>query len=331
MDPLAVRQKNDPHPVRQVQWKLGAERIGWEKNRRAVPGSDKGPVKRGVGCASGIWQQVGGGNWVVNVHIDRRGTVTMQNAVQDIGTGIRTAMAVLLAEELGIDPAWVDVQIGDTSFPAGPGSGGSTTTPSIGPAVREAGLRAREALVALLAAEWKVKPEEVKWGLSSHENVPGSFAGGGKALPWTQVCALLGPEGLSVTGQRRPNYEGFSRETAGCQFAQVAVDVDTGVIRVERVVAVHDAGRIVDALTARSQVNGGVIQGVSYALYEDRRLDKATGDMVNPTFDTYRIAGINDCPEIDVVLTSIESGFNNGGIMGLGEPAPVPTAARRVP
>jgi xanthine dehydrogenase YagR molybdenum-binding subunit len=105
------------------------------------------------------------------------------------------------------------------------------------------------------------------------------------------------------------------------------VDVETGVIRVEKVVAVHDAGRIVDALTSRSQVNGGVIQGVSYALYEDRRLDKGTGDMVNPTFDTYRITGMNDCPEIDVLLTSIESGFNNGGIMGLGEPATVPTAA----
>ena len=107
----------------------------------------------------------------------------------------------------------------------------------------------------------------------------------------------------------------------------MAVDVETGVIRVEKVVAVHDAGRIVDTLTARSQVVGGVIQGVSYALYEERLLDGATGDMVNPTFDTYRITGMMDCPEIDVVLTSIESGFNNAGMMGLGEPATVPTAA----
>jgi xanthine dehydrogenase YagR molybdenum-binding subunit len=105
------------------------------------------------------------------------------------------------------------------------------------------------------------------------------------------------------------------------------VDVETGVVRVERVVAVHDAGRIVDALTARSQVNGGVIQGVSYALYEDRRLDRNLGDMVNPTLDTYRITGMQDCPQIDVILTSLESGFNNSGLMGLGEPATVPTAA----
>ena len=321
MDPLELRLKNDPHPLRQIQWKLGAERIGWAKNRRTTPGSDKGPVQRGLGCAAALWFQKGGGGWVVNVHVDRKGTVTVQNAVQDIGTGIRTVLAVLVAEELGIDPAKIDVQIADTSFPAGPASGGSTTTPSIGPAAREAGLRAREGLAAALAADWKCKAEEVS--LSA-----GGFSGPGDAkATFAQACALLGAEGLTVSGQRRPNYDGFHGDTAGCQFAQVAVDVETGVVRVEKVVAVHDAGRIVDALTARSQVNGGVIQGVSYALYEDRRLDRATGDMVNPTFDTYRITGINDCPEIDVVLTSIESGFNNAGLMGLGEPATVPTAA----
>jgi xanthine dehydrogenase YagR molybdenum-binding subunit len=214
----------------------------------------------------------------------------------------------------------VDVQIGDTRFPPGPASGGSMTAPSIGPAAREAGLRAREGLAAALAQEWKTKPEEVGFG-------PSGFTGpDGKSATFAMACALLGPEGLSVSGQRRENFPGYHGETAGCQFAQVAVDVETGVVRVERVAAVHDAGRIVDALTARSQVNGGVIQGVSYALYEDRRLDRNLGDMVNPTFDTYRIAGMNDCPQIDVILTSLESGFNNAGMMGLGEPATVPTA-----
>jgi xanthine dehydrogenase YagR molybdenum-binding subunit len=321
VDPLDLRMKNDPHPIRQIQWKLGADGIGWKTNRRAVPGSDAGPVKRGVGCAAGLWYQKGGGNWVVNVHVDKSGTVTVQNAVQDIGTGTRTVLAILVAEELGIDPADVDVRIGDTSFPAGPGSGGSTTTPSIGPAAREAGLRAREGLVAALADDWKCKPEEVTFAGAT-------FSGpDGKKAAFKDACALLGPEGLSVSGTRRPNYAGFHGETAGCQFAQVAVDVETGVVRVERVVAVHDAGRIVDALTARSQVNGGVIQGVSYALYEDRRLDRNLGDMVNPTLDTYRITGMQDCPQIDVILTSLESGFNNSGLMGLGEPATVPTAA----
>ncbi len=328
MDPLEFRRMNDPHPIRRIQWELGAEKIGWKENRRTVPGSDAGPVKRGVGCAAGIWFQTGNGNYQVNVQIDRAGRVVVQNAVQDIGTGTKTVLAILVAEELGIEPSRVDVQVGDTRFPPGPGSGGSTTTPSIGPAAREAGLRAREALVALVAADAKCKPEEVDWGLKQIDGELGGFVAlKSKNYRWRDACALLGPEGLAVSGQRRPNYAGYNGETAGCQFAQVAVDVETGVVRVERVVAVHDAGRIVDALTARSQVNGGVIQGVSYALYEDRRLDRNIGDMVNPTFDTYRITGINDCPQIDVILTSLESGFNNAGLMGLGEPATVPTAA----
>jgi xanthine dehydrogenase YagR molybdenum-binding subunit len=319
MDPLEFRMKNDRHAIRQVQWKIGAERIGWETNRRKTPGSDKGPVKRGVGCASGRWGTAGNGNFQVNLQIDSAGRVVVQNGVQDIGTGTKTVLAVLVAEELGVDPSKVDVQVGDTRFPPGPASGGSTTAPSIGPAAREAGLRGREALAALLAAEWKCKPEEIAL------DAKGFVGPGGKTATFEMACSLLGPEGLSVSGFRRPNYAGYN-ETAGCQFAQVAVDVETGVIRVEKVVAVHDAGRIVDALTSRSQVNGGVIQGISYALYEDRRLDRNLGDMVNPTMDTYRILGINDCPEIDVVLTSMESGFNNCGIMGLGEPATVPTA-----
>src|SRR5206468_9886622 len=124
----------------------------------------------------------------------------------------------------------------------------------------------------------------------------------GKAAPFEKACGVLSPDGVRVTGQRRPNYDAFANTTGGVQFAQVAVDVETGVVRVERVVAVHDAGRIVDPLTARSQVNGGVIQGVSFALFEERRLDKPTGDMVNPSYDTYRIAGMADCPEIDVVF-----------------------------
>src|SRR5262249_56338227 len=132
-----------------------------------------------------------------------------------------------------------------------------------------------EALAEAVAAQWGAKAEEI------------TFAGGvvrgpgGKEAPFEKACSVLGPEGVSVTGQRRKNWEGFAGQTAGCQFAQVAVDVETGVVRVEKVVAVHDAGRIVDTLTARSQVNGGAIQGISYALFEERRVDTGAGDPGN--------------------------------------------------
>ncbi len=321
LDPLAVRMKNDPHPVRRAEWRIGAERFGWSEARKRWPGKGDGPVRRGVGCAAGLWYQAGGGRWRVDVRVGRDGTVTLMNGAQDIGTGTRTLLAILAAEELGIAPSRVDVRIGDTTYPPGPGSGGSTTAPSLGPAAREAGLRAREGLAKKLAETWGVGAGDVTLA-------DGGFAGpGGEKATFEEACGLLGDEGLQVFGERRPNYEGYDHETAGCQLARVAVDTETGVIRVEKVVAVHDCGRVVDALTARSQVNGGVIQGVSYALYEERRLDPYTGDMVNATLDTYKIAGMEDVPEIDAVLTSVASGFNNAGMMGLGEPVTVPTAA----
>jgi len=325
LDALAVRMKNDRHPVRQVQWRIGAERIGWARNRRAVPGSDKGAVKRGVGCASGRWGQagrhmVGRSALVFDVVVDKDGGVIFQNAVQDIGTGTRTVIAVLAAEELGLKPGDIEVRIGDTNFPPGPGSGGSTTAPSIGGAVRNGALRVKEALAGLLALQWGIEESKLAWqdGVCRGPE--------GKAATFKQACSLLGADGLRVQGERMPNWRAAYGETAGCQFVAAAVDTETGVIRVEKVVAVHDCGRIVDTLTARSQVNGGVIQGLSYALHEEKQTDRNLGDMVNPTFDTYRILGMEDCPPIDVVLTSVVSGYSNTGMMGLGEPATVPTA-----
>jgi len=322
MDPLELRRRNDKHPLRTLEWPVGAQRIDWAKQRRKVPGSDKGPVKRGIGCAGGVWGNFGGGSWRIDLSVGRDGSVVVQSAVQDIGTGTKTVLAILVAEELGIAPSAVTVRIGDTRFPPGPGSGGSVTAVSVGPAAREAGLRAKEGVAAVAAKAWGCKPEEVSFEAGQ---VKGP---GGKSAPFATACAGLPPEGLSVSGQRRGHYkEEFSGTNGGVQFAQVAVDVETGVVKVEKVVAVHDCGRVVDALTARNQVNGGVIQGISYALFEERRLDKAQGDMVNPTYDSYRICGMADCPEIDVVFLDGSNGKNNVGLMGLGEPATVPTAA----
>ncbi|MDA1195246.1 MAG: xanthine dehydrogenase family protein, partial [Planctomycetota bacterium] len=132
LDALAVRLQNDPHPIRQVQWRLGAERIGWAQNRRPKAGGDPGVVKRGVGCAASRWSQAGrhmgmGGALKVNAHVARDGSVAIECCVQDLGTGTRTLMAILAAEELGIPPSRIEARLGDTRYPPGPGSGGSTT------------------------------------------------------------------------------------------------------------------------------------------------------------------------------------------------------------
>jgi xanthine dehydrogenase YagR molybdenum-binding subunit len=105
------------------------------------------------------------------------------------------------------------------------------------------------------------------------------------------------------------------------------VDTETGVIRVIEVVAVHDCGRAVNKLTTESQINGGVIQGISFALFEDRILDRVTGRMVNPNLEQYKIAGSKDAPRIRAVILDHHRGRTNVDASGIGEPATVPTAA----
>ena len=132
---------------------------------------------------------------------------------------------------------------------------------------------------------------------------------------------------LHESGKRQKNYDGFERTVAGVQMAEVEVDVETGQVKVLKVVAVQDAGRVVDRMTFESQVAGGVIQGVSYALFEERRLDPKSGVMVNPDFLTYKIAGPKDCPEITAIAFDVANAVNNVGMSSLGEPPTIPTAA----
>ena len=130
-----------------------------------------------------------------------------------------------------------------------------------------------------------------------------------------------------ASADRAENHaDAWKRFTAGAQFAEVEVDTETGLVRVKKIVAVHDCGLVVNALTAESQVQGGVIQGISYALYENRILDGATGRMVNPNVEQYKIVGARDVPEIEVIFVPVWDGVNNTHSVGIGEPSTVPTA-----
>ena len=131
----------------------------------------------------------------------------------------------------------------------------------------------------------------------------------------------------SATAARAENHgDAWKRFTAGAQFAEVEVDTETGRVRVKRVVAVHDCGLVVNALTTESQIQGGILQGISYALFEDRVLDRQTGKMVNANVEQYKILGSKDVPEIETVLVPVWDGVNNTHSVGIGEPATVPTA-----
>ncbi len=323
IDPLALRDKIDSNEARRTERRLGAERVGWSK--RKAPGSDAGPVKRGLGVAQSVWYRFTDMDSSCEVRITRDGSVELLSGVQDIGGGIRTALAQVVAEELGLKASDITIRIGDTAFPNGPASGGSVTTNSITPAARNAAYQVKMQLAELVAADLGVPAADVLMRAGKVEAKTG-----GKSMTFRQAAKHLKTEQISSLAKRSQNYsrgKGVFDNYGGVQFVEVSVDTETGVIHVDRVVAVHDCGRPINPLGVESQVNGGVLQGISYALYENRQLDRNTGLMVNPNLEQYKILGSKETPVIETILIEEYRGRSSTDAGGIGEPATVPTAA----
>jgi xanthine dehydrogenase YagR molybdenum-binding subunit len=315
MNPLEFRLKNDTNQTRQKEWKIGADKIGWNR-RNTKPGSDSGPVKRGLGMGGSIWWPGGRGTQAA-MRIYPDGGVEVRCGTQDIGTGTRTIIAAIAAEELGLQIHQIKPMVGDSNYPRSGGSGGSTTAPSVAPAIKNTAEKAKTKLGELAAQHFEVEPAQIKW-----QNDSLSVVGmQNKKLKWKELCSLLETEFLEVNGEW---VEGLSSAgVAGCQFVEVTVDTETGRINVEKVVAVADCGLILNRLTTQSQVNGAVIQGISYALYENRLMDPITGGQLNADFENYKIVGSMEVPEIEVTLYDEPE----RGVIGIGEPPTIPTAA----
>lgn len=331
-DPLKLRIAHDEHPLRKWQFEEGAKKFGWAEARaRSAKGrTGKTRMRTGYGVAASIWGDFGrGGAAQVTATVGRDGTVVVRNGVQDIGTGIGTVLAQVAAEVLSLPVDRIDVEIGRSGYGSSVGSGGSTTTSSVTPAVRNAFEQVKTKLVALAAAQLGVGNNDVVWGPGGHTN------GGGKSLTFEQLCKKMPGEAIVVTASRADTFGHHpmqfmgrpTQQIAGVQFAEVEVDTWTGAVRCTRVLAMHDCGRVMNELLTKSQVNGGVILGTSYALLEERVLDRDFGRMLNANLENYKIAGAKDIPEIDVVLTDVHAGNNSTGAIGIGEPSTIPTAA----
>lgn len=325
MDPIEFRKKNDFHPIRPAEYDIAKKIIGWDERYKAKPGSDSGVVKTGLGVGSSIWFAAGGRGARCRVRIQKNGSVEVRNGAQDIGTGTRTIMGMVVAEELGLPLDRVKTFIGDTNDPAGPGSGGSTTAPTLTPVARLAAHRAGEELLEVVAERLGVEAGELTLKGGSVVRTDGAALS--SPVTFQQACGMIVEDEIDVTESRRANFEGYSGTNAGVQIAEVDVDTETGEVRVRRVAAVADAGKIINPMLAESQVRGGVIQGVSYALFERKIMDSIEGRMVNADFENYKILGAVDCPQIDVEFLDVYMGRNNTNVMGLGEPPIVATAA----
>jgi CO/xanthine dehydrogenase Mo-binding subunit len=276
----------------------------WER-RHAVRARSTDTVKRGVGMASQIWYGGGGPPSYAWVRVSSDGHATVITAMQDIGTGTGTAMAQIAAEELGIPLDHVTVSLGDSARgPYAAISAGSSTTPSMGPAVRAAAADAKAQILEI--AEQRGTPD----------------------APLAEVVALLESGQILGKGARGPNPAGMQVLTFGVQVAEVAVDVETGEVWVDRIAAIHDVGRVINPLGASSQIEGGIIQGVGHTLSEERLHDPRTGEILTTSLDAYRLPTIADVPEIvSELIDQPDTHLTNLGSKGLGEPPIVPTAA----
>jgi xanthine dehydrogenase YagR molybdenum-binding subunit len=332
-DPLALRRRHaalqtDPQSGQRYSLKrllacydIGAKEIGWQ-HRTPEGGRGSAPHRRrGYGMASQLWGGSGLPPAYATIHLNPDGTAVLRCGTQDIGTGTRTVLAQIVAEELGLQIGDVRVELGDTNSQYAPISAGSLTVSSVGPAVRLAARDARLQLLDAAAQLLEVRATELRVER-------GAIVSKGRRTPVGEVLGQVENYTVIGKGSRFPNPEGLSLKTFGAHFAQVEVDIRTGEVFVEHVVAVHDIGRVINPLTAASQVEGGVIQGLGFVLSEERVVDRPTGRVVNGNLEGYKIPTVRDIPKITVrFVDDPDTRANNIGAKGLGEPPIIPLPA----
>jgi xanthine dehydrogenase YagR molybdenum-binding subunit len=317
MDPVELRIINEPernpedgtpYSARKLVECLrhGAELFGW-KDRNKRPGQRReGPLLIGHGMAAAAR-----GDLLMpakaEIRLTPEGRLVVKSSMTDIGTGTYTVLTQIAAEMLGLTPEQVDTQLGDTDFPEGPGSGGSWGAASTGSAVYYAceALRQKLATVAGMGPEARFEDGFIRTGNRS------------KAL-----ADLVGATGLAATGEIKPGktQTAYTHAGYGAHFCEVAVDSDTGEIRVRRMLGVFAAGRILNAKTARSQAIGGMVFGIGAALTEDLAVDTRYGYFINHDLAEYHVPVHADVPDIDAVyLPELDDKANPLKAKGLGE------------
>jgi CO/xanthine dehydrogenase Mo-binding subunit len=330
IDPLELRRRNHadadlkdgrPFSAKNLMECYRLAERHWAR-RDEVRARSEGPWRRGIGLASQIWWGGGGPPSYAWVRLGGDARATVITGMQDIGTGTRTAMAQIAAEELALPLERVEVALGDSALgPYATTSSGSATIPSMGPAVRAAAADAARQVLEIAAQRLELEQS----ALSLRD---GRIVAAQGSWPLEEITGLLEDGQLLGQGARGPNPTGMRVHTFGVQIAEVAVDVETGEVRVERVVAIHDVGRIINPLGARSQVEGGIIQALGHALSEQRLLDPGSGTVLTQTLDSYKLPTIADVPEIVIEFVDVpDAQLTNLGAKGLGEPPIIPTAA----
>jgi xanthine dehydrogenase YagR molybdenum-binding subunit len=308
---------NDKAEVYREQMRRAAELIDWKAKWHAHgKGERNGSIVTGLGMAIHTWGG-GGHNSTCLLKIHPDGGVETNLGSQDLGTGTRTAIGMVVAETFGLPLDAVTVNIGSSSYPNSGPSGGSTTIGGVSESNRRASQDALAQLNERVAEKLGVDAASLV-AKAGRIQVVGDPS---KSLAWKEACGLLGMNALEVTGEFSRGGESplSSSQVAGVQMAEVAVDLDTGVIKPLNFVAVQDMGLIINRKTAASQIYGAAIMGIAYAIYEERIMDPATGAFLNAELSEYRLPRLGDIGEITVDLWEPDSEYQRG-VVGLGEP-----------
>ena len=334
LDPLELRRRNyaaedqtegKPYSLPEglsLCYDRAAEAFGWDP--AGSPAAD-GPKRRGVGFAAHDWAGGSGhppGYAWVKLNAD--GTAEVVTGTQDIGTGARTGLAQVAAEELGLPLDRVALHLGDTATgPYSPVSSGSATQASIGPAVRAAAADAVAQLLAAASATMEVAADRLSVR-GGRILVDGDLS---RAVDVADVTQEIAPHMIRGQGERGPNPEDRAIRTFGAQCVEVEVDTETGEVTLLRVTTAHDCGRIVNPTLVDSQIIGGITQGIGFALTEERVVDGRLGLVLNPNLEEYKVPTVADVPPIEHAHVGVpDTVANPTGAKGIGEPPLIPTA-----
>jgi xanthine dehydrogenase YagR molybdenum-binding subunit len=338
MDPLKLRLQNyaeedqkkgqpysSPNGLRACYERAAAE-FGWEEARqsRRRSSEESSTKRRGIGIAAHDWGGAGHPPGYAWIKLNSDGTVDVITGTQDIGTGTRTGLTQIAAEELGIPMSQITLHLGDTGQgPYSPTSAGSSTQATLGPAIREAAANARQQLLdaAALVLEEPAERLAVREGKVMVKDEPENN------VSIAEITQRIAPHMIQGHGAREANPKGKTVRTFGAHCVEVEVDIETGEITVLRLVASHDCGRIINPTMVDSQVIGAVTQGIGYALIEERIVDRGRGMVLNANLEEYKVPTVADIPDIihaQVNLPDLEA--NSTGAKGIGEPPLIPTA-----
>lgn len=334
LDPVELRRRNYaefeqveekpftlPDGLRSCYDKVTGE-IGWDSYQRPQPVGSK---RYGIGFAAHDWG-AGSGHppgyaWI---ELNSDGTADVVTGTQDIGTGTRTGLAQVAAEELGLPLDRIAFHLGDTARgPYAPVSSGSATQATIGPAIRAAAVEIKAKLLEIASTLLEVPANR----LSVRDGVVIVDGDEHSGMPVAKVMEQVAPHTLQAQGARGPNPSDKAVRPFGAQIAEVEVDIETGEVTLLRIVTAHDVGRIINPRLVDSQVIGGITQGIGFALTEERIVDHRLGLMLNPNLEDYKIPTVADIPEITHVHVDVpDVEANSTGAKGVGEPPLIPTA-----